>query len=1475
MTILTADTPCRSTRNPLYVDGSVVGGSTNGNGIYAFNSLSSVAPYKITTSGTYGVAWGGLAYTTVSPTGSGLYVSYNGVSAASSTGETFSGLNLFWGAPIVGGSVDGWITSQYSTLAAFSAVQPSPRGYLIVPQASRSAQPQTIWALESTAGLFLFTRDVSGTWAQQGPWAVSDTFFNAVALSGDGSTVYVTATHGVYAFSTSTKSWFSNGLPVVVAPAQNGGQSIYRGLALSIASASVTATPSTTVTQSSTVSSSPSMTTTASSTPSPSSSLTIGQSPSSTSSAAATTSNTPSVTTSPSQTPTQSGTCTVTQTPSHSPTPSNSPTPTQSSSNNGVLSYGTMLLFRIGTGSQPATYANTQTAFIEEWSLPTVAGESAQLKQIIPIPGLCGAIATSASTTQGGISRAVDGSHVVFSCYNSAAGSAKSAALLVGQLYPSGVPSMLSTSLNGANSAYEIAGLTAFNASLYCASRVFASLTCVPHFVIAAIVQQSYMRARYASPHAVADMNVIGGSNNGNSIQWWSPTTPGMQPSQVTVHGTTTTVFNPWGSLRSIVASPSGQGIYVGYAGTSSVSSTGVVFAGLNYIPAMPGWSSTTLVDGWDNATHVQISAALTDPRGFVVSADRSTIWAAEATTGLYRLTSDAASVWSAVGGFTPGGTEAGPFSGLSMSADGTTVYISGTRGVYAFSASSLSWLSNTPVVVAPAIGSGQSLYRGLALSPARPSPTTTRSNTGTATMTLSSSMSSSISSSASPSSSVSPPTTPSETASGSASHTTGASSTSTKTETPSPSTTATGAVTSTQTITSSSSVTASASPTGTPVPTLTGTPTASRTAAITKSSTATPSSTTTPLNRPFTLGSIAVLRIGDGSYSSSSTAGAPVFIDEYELPTVASGSAVLLQTLKLPSTCTAAAANVNHGLMTRSGDGSALSFICYSSAVGSTPTSVTAVLGLVLTSGNVLPFVSVDNGGLSSVYAVAGVAALTSATAYVAVTSGGGNNGIFYYAGGVWSRNTAGAFSNSQWGQFGALLAASSYPAASQQAGLYSAFIGTPYVVSTTRTIAGILFTAGAPEITGAWDPTSAAQTTVLGPATVLTAPRGFVFAPPAQPGAIPAALYATDNAAGLAVLAFSGGSWSMVGVYNVGDANYGGVAVSLDGTTAYVTAALGIYGFSTTRNAWFSTLPLVASPGTGTLQACFRGIANSPVNPSASHTPTTSSTTTPTKTGTPTTTPSSTGSSSASASYGTSPTNTLSGTPSPSVTPSASATRSGTPISTVSSTGTPSASLTPLSPNPVRVRITTSGTAECLNFVEMFVFSSTAQNVAASAAGAILKTSSTYGLNVAAYGGDLLADPIVAAASSTFVNTLCNGATTDYYQATFPATRAFPAGLPVPVSAVYFVNRLDGGFNTRITAAAGAVQLFSTNGSQVASGSLSAASVTTLTFGPLLAAPTPNPTSDAQVSPSQRAAAVRWVTVYAAPASCLKFRE
>ena len=162
-----------------------------------------------------------------------------------------------------------------------------------------------------------------------------------------------------------------------------------------------------------------------------------------------------------------------------------------------------------------------------------------------------------------------------------------------------------------------------------------------------------------------------------------------------------------------------------------------------------------------------------------------------------------------------------------------------------------------------------------------------------------------------------------------------------------------------------------------------------------------------------------------------------------------------------------------------------------------------------------------------------------------------------------------------------------------------------------------------------------------------------------------------------------------------------------------------------------------------------------------------------TPTSTQTSTSTPSQSASSSATLSLGATP----SGTGTPTQTP--------TTTTTTTPTGTPTPSA-PLLPYTYAVTVSTVATSQILNFVEVFVFSSTGQDVGAGAPFGGATTSWTAGTPyngsqyLSGYGNDLLCDPYLAATTSSFAALTTSGS----WMVTFAKTATFPNGQPAPVS-------------------------------------------------------------------------------------------
>jgi hypothetical protein len=247
---------------------------------------------------------------------------------------------------------------------------------------------------------------------------------------------------------------------------------------------------------------------------------------------------------------------------------------------------------------------------------------------------------------------------------------------------------------------------------------------------------------------------------------------------------------------------------------------------------------------------------------------------------------------------------------------------------------------------------------------------------------------------------------------------------------------------------------------------------------------------------------------------------------------------------------------------------------------------------------------------------------------------------------------------------------------------------------------------------------------------------------------------------------------------------------------------------------------------------------------------------------------------------------TRTPSRTPTSSLTATASPTAS--PSATLSSGASPSVTPSPAPTNPVAARITLGG-AQCLNFNELLVFSTSGQLISSNVSGA------TVALNVPAYssalnefqGNDNCFDTSatgVTMAPCALCHGACNasglsgapgGVTT--YTVTFAPTPEWPGGLPQPVGSVIFVNRMESGSpsnSARITVGRGNVSLLRVDGSEAASAPLSSGSATTLQVANITLPPVPNPDSDPSVTEEDKQLKVRYVRVATTGSNYLHFK-
>ena len=391
---------------------------------------------------------------------------------------------------------------------------------------------------------------------------------------------------------------------------------------------------------------------------------------------------------------------------------------------------------------------------------------------------------------------------------------------------------------------------------------------------------------------------IVGGSTGGNGLMVLSPT--GQLSASVN-----SGAWRHSGVDAGIIGSLSSFGGALYLSTTGAISFGGASYTGFIVAPAILGkpWSGYLDVENGQYAGEVAYlnTSALASPRGFCISpasggtSGAITLWASEFSTGLYCVTS-VSGVWSQSPAYSPAPMETA-YTATAVSADGELVFLTGARGIYAFNASSLSWLGvgGAPLVPPP---SG-AVFRGLAVWPSlgigalsafsssassSPPPSTTSSFSRSLSSSLSAtpSLAQSFSSTATVSRSATPSLSPTATPTASSAVS------SSVTAPPSPSlsaslqSTTTGTAAGTSTGTTMASRSSSYGPT--PTPSAVSSPSASLSASLQRSATdtgtgsngptplSTPSSglTSTPLSSPPQ--SASVSRSTSRSRSSSRT---------------------------------------------------------------------------------------------------------------------------------------------------------------------------------------------------------------------------------------------------------------------------------------------------------------------------------------------------------------------------------------------------------------------------------------------------------------------------------------------------------------------------------------------------------------------------------------------------------------------------
>ena len=143
---------------------------------------------------------------------------------------------------------------------------------------------------------------------------------------------------------------------------------------------------------------------------------------------------------------------------------------------------------------------------------------------------------------------------------------------------------------------------------------------------------------------------------------------------------------------------------------------------------------------------------------------------------------------------------------------------------------------------------------------------------------------------------------------------------------------------------------------------------------------------------------------------------------------------------------------------------------------------------------------------------------------------------------------------------------------------------------VGTTPFSGGMVQFAGFPTGSGVVSLLTPSTYTRLVANTLLAVPRGFLVVPGigAPRTNLAATVWAVDYTAGLFRYTLNGtaaNTYNTVGPFTIaGDTGYQGVALSVDNSTAYVTANKGVYAFAVASLTWLSTTPVALSVSTVT---------------------------------------------------------------------------------------------------------------------------------------------------------------------------------------------------------------------------------------------------------------------------------------------------
>ena len=155
-------------------------------------------------------------------------------------------------------------------------------------------------------------------------------------------------------------------------------------------------------------------------------------------------------------------------------------------------------------------------------------------------------------------------------------------------------------------------------------------------------------------------------------------------------------------------------------------------------------------------------------------------------------------------------------------------------------------------------------------------------------------------------------------------------------------------------------------------------------------------------------------------------------------------------------------------------------------------------------------------------------------------------------------------------------------------------------------------------------------------------------------------------------------------------------------------------------------------------------------------------------------------------------------------------------------------------------------------------------------------------FSTQFATYGNDLYTDPWLAATANPQQITGSSGVATWTLQ--FPPTSFYPAGVPVPISSIVFINRCDNGLNTRInTTTPGTMSLISPNGTVLSVRNIPSLSVSVWNFPNMAQAGPIFPNSSLSTAPAATFQAsnqnlltyVRYINISSVLNKCLAFRE